>query len=289
MKISLRAIPKTYSLLSIGQRGVGKTVFLTGSYLDAARAHRQLEAGEQWWLECQDIQEQAKIEQLVDYISRTGKYPPPTNKVTDFNFSLKKQSRWGEQTLYHFRWQDFPGELCHFESPDFRETVFNSNGCCVFINANALLREVDYQQRLDRLMEQIKPIIMLVHLNRLAYPFALLLTKCDLLPNSLDLQELEARLEPITSGFDTFEINYRTFYLSLPIDTAQGVTTLNATGAAQPFLWLGRELEKIHTPNPNSLQSLISRVVANISGSRSTVVEGSLRRLIESHEESPHN
>ena len=275
MKLTLGAAPKTYKLLSIGQRGVGKTVFLTGTYADAIN-HRL--GSERWWFECQDLEEQAKINQLVDYVARMGKYPPPTMKVTNFQLSLKQRSLLGEQTLYHLCWQDFPGELCNFDSPEFREAVFSSNGCCIFIDANALLQAANYQKRLDLLMEQIKPIIMLVHLNRLEYPIALLLTKCDLIDPLLDAQKLEAKLKPITTGFEAFNISYRKFYLSIPIATAYGAATLDATGAAQPFLWLGNELEKIHNPHSKSLPGFIGRMVANISGTRSTVVEGSLRR-----------
>ena len=206
---SLSKTLKTYSLLSIGQRGVGKTVFLAGSFADL---HSDQVASQQLWFDCQDSQTLNSIETLLDYITRTGKYPPPTMKITNFNFSLKQRNQEGEKTLCHFRWWDVPGESCNFDDPSFRELVFNSNGCCLFIDAEALVHKPEYRQKLDLMMQQVIPIVTLVHLNKLKYAFALLLTKCDLLKDdSATRHSLQENLKPITTGLDTLEINYQTF------------------------------------------------------------------------------
>ena len=50
---------KKFNLLSIGHRGVGKTVFIAGSY---AELHSDIQIGQpqQLWFDCQDTQEQEK-------------------------------------------------------------------------------------------------------------------------------------------------------------------------------------------------------------------------------------
>ena len=253
---SLSKTMKTYSLLSIGQRGVGKTVFLAGSFADL---YSEVAPG-QLWFDCQDSQTLKSIETLLNYITRTGKYPPPTMKITNFNFSLKQRNKEGEQTLCHFRWHDVPGETCNFDDPSFRELVFSSNGCCLFIDANALVHNPDYRQKLDTMMQQVIPIVTLVHLNKLKYAFALLLTKCDLLEdNSATRHSLEEHLKPITTGLDTLEINYRTFYLTIPIVTSDRSSTLQSTGTAQALLWLVNELEKV-----NIEETKLNSTVANL-------------------------
>ena len=264
---SLSKTVKTYSLLSIGQRGVGKTVFLAGSFADL---HSEVAPG-QLWFDCQDSQTLKSIETLLNYITRTGKYPPPTMKITNFNFSLKQRHQEGEQTLCHFRWYDVPGETCNFDDPSFRELVFNSNGCCLFIDAEALIHKPEYRQKLDTMMQQVIPIVTLVHLNKLKYAFALLLTKCDLLEDSSATRHsLEEHLKPITTGLDTLEINYQTFYLKIPIVKSDRASTLQSTGTAQALLWLVNELEKA-----NIEETELNRTVAKLQP-QSADDEGSL-------------
>ena len=171
---------KTFTLLSIGQRGVGKTVFLAGSYAELHSGSETKRSG-QLWFDYQDTQVQEKIEKLLNYIVQTGQYPPLTIKITDFNFSLKRRSLWGVQTLCHFRWWDIPGESCNLHNSEFNEIVYASQGCCVFIDAYALVYNSGYLQTLEDIIEQVTAIASLVHLNRLRYAFALILTKCDLL------------------------------------------------------------------------------------------------------------
>ena len=253
----LPGTPKTFNLLSIGQRGVGKTVFLAGSYAelhsDSQPEHKQL------WFDCQDSQEQEKIEQLLKYIARTGQYPPPTLKITNFKFSMKADSRSGTKTLCHFVWWDIPGESCNADNPDFQKMVFSSSGCCVFIDAHALVHKPVYKQAFEEIIQQVMPIASLVYLNRFDYAFALILTKCDLLdPDPLSRQHLEQGLQPLTSRLDGVKANYQTFYSDIPIIHSEGVSNLRATGAAAPLLWLVWELNKIH--NPGLMNALATRL-----------------------------
>ncbi len=246
MNTLLGTTPKTFSLLSIGQRGVGKTVFLAGSYAEL-HADSQSDNTQQLWFDCQDSDVQANIENVLSYITQTKLYPPPTLKITNFNFSLKRRSLWGTKTLCHFRWWDIPGESCNIRNPDFQKMVLASHGCCVFINANALVQDKAYPQALEDTAKQVVAIASLVCQHGLRYAFALILTKCDLLePGPVSLLQIEENLQPLLTRLDAVKAKYRRFYSAIPIVSIQGVSTLNARGAAAPFLWLVSELRLPH-------------------------------------------
>lgn len=274
--------PKTFNLLSIGQRGVGKTVFLVGSYAelhsDSKPNHTQ-----QLWFDCQDGKEQENIDRLLNYIARSGQYPPPTLKITNFNFSLKSTSHRGTETLSHFGWWDIPGESCDIDNPDFQTMVFKSSGCCVFIDAYALVHEPDYRPALDDIIQKVMPIATLVHLNNFRYAFALILTKCDLIePDSLSQKQLEEGLQPLTSRLDGVKANYQKFYSKIPIASKEGVSTLKVTGAAAPLLWIVCELSKARKPGSmNNLLKLVTRLRSK-STLRQEEVNGSLQSLFSS-------
>lgn len=51
---------KTFNLLSVGQRGVGKTVFLAGSYNELHPANTTKHP-QQLWFDCQDSTEKDKF------------------------------------------------------------------------------------------------------------------------------------------------------------------------------------------------------------------------------------
>lgn len=281
--------PKTFSLLSIGQRGVGKTVFLAGSYAEL-HSNTQPDNTQRLWFDCQDNQVKENIERLLNYVGRTGQYPPPTMKITDFDFSVKyHNSRWGEQTLCNFRWWDIPGESCNFDNSEFREMVFASNGCCVFIDGNALIHKPEYRQELDNVIQQVKPITTLVYLNNLKYAFAIILTKCDLLEfDSLTQQQLQEGLKPFTTGLDSVKANYQIFYLNIPIVTTEGVSILKAKGAAEPLLWLVNELSIAHNlGSTNNLQGLVTNLIPSSSQAGSNRVEGALESLTKPTVEAP--
>lgn len=237
-----------FNLLSIGQRGVGKTVFLAGSYAE-------LHSGSQTppqpvWFDCQNSQVQRKIEEILNYVAQTGQYPPPTMKVTDFNFRLVFRDLLKVQTVCDFRWWDIPGEICNVHNPDFRQMVITSQGCCVFIDAYALMYEPTYLQALEDILEQVMAVVALVSLNRLKYAFALILTKADLLdPGLLSQRQPEENLTLLTAHLDAVGVNYQIFYSVIPIVSADAGFSLKATGAATPLLWLVWELSKAHAPS----------------------------------------
>lgn len=249
MSLLTRVIPKTFNLLSIGQRAVGKTVFLAGSYAEL-HSHSQPDLPQQLWFDCQDSQVEEKLERILSYMTQTGQYPPPTMRITDFSFSLKRRSLWGTQTLCNFNWWDIPGESCNADNPDFRRMVSNSHGCCVFIDAFKLVNDPTYTQALEEdISLQVKTLAELVSLNGLKYAFALILTKYDLLkPDPHNQQQITEGLRSLTTRLDTLKIKYQMFHSAIPIVLTKGTSTLAAKGAAAPFLWLVSELSQAHSP-----------------------------------------
>lgn len=274
--MSFGTAAKTFNLLNIGQRGVGKTVFLAGSYVELHNDN-QSKRPRQLWFECQDNQMQENIEKILRYVVQNNNYPPPTIKVTNFNFSLKRHSLRGIQTLCHFCWWDVPGEICNIYNRDFRTMVSTSHGCCVFIDAYALVHNQTYLQALEDIIEQVMAIASLVSLNGLKYAFALILTKCDLLEPGLINQQLEEGLQPLTIRLDAVGVNYQKFYSFISIvRTGGSASTLKPTGAAAPLLWLVWELSKAHSPGlMKNLFELVTRLLPTVQPHQEGV-EGSL-------------
>jgi hypothetical protein len=125
--------------------------------------------------------------------------------------------------------------------------VLGSHGCCVFINANALVNNEAYPQELENIVKQVVAIASLVGQNNLKYAFALILTKCDLLePGPLTLLQLEENLQPLIARLDAVKANYQRFYSAIRVVPIEGAATLRTRGAAAPLLWLVCELSKTH-------------------------------------------
>ncbi len=241
---------KIYSLLSIGSRGVGKTVFLASSYADL-HPNNQTNNPQQLWFDCQDSDTQKTLENVLSYVARTGQYPPATMKLTNFEFSLKQHTVWGSnQSLCHFRWWDTPGESCKLHNPAFQLMVLKSDGCCIFVDAHELVSRAD-AQGIKEILQPVKAITELVYQNGLKHPFALILTKCDLLrSHPHDGLILDERLRPLTDVLDVMKVNYKKFYSEIPIISTPNSQSflLKSTQASLPVLWLLSEFRKTNAP-----------------------------------------
>jgi GTPase SAR1 family protein len=257
MNLLPATVPKTFSLLSIGQRGVGKTVFLAGSYSEL-HSDDESENSRQYWFDCQDFHVRANVEKIKKHVARTGLYPPPTIKITGFNFSLKRRNLFGVKTICNFRWWDIPGEDCNISNPNFQEMVLASNGCCIFINAEAIAHKQEYAKSLDDLFNQVVAIASLVSQYNLKYSFAIILTKCDLIDlDPITQLKIEEKLQPLATRLDAVKANYQKFYSAIPIVSVDGISTLNARGAAAPLIWLLSQLSQSVKFSP-SQQNLAS-------------------------------
>ncbi|MGB7414980.1 MAG: hypothetical protein WA902_12300 [Thermosynechococcaceae cyanobacterium] len=253
----------TFNLLALGHRGAGKTVFLAGSYA-ASRPSRKLTQSWRLWFDCQDISAQKNLEELLSGVARTGRYPPPTLKVTSFRFQLQRRNLWGAETLCQFRWSDIPGEICSFANPHFQEILLRSHGGCLFIDAQSLAKHGStYLETLESLIRQIEVISAHVNHQGIRFPFALILTKCDSLQslfgqslssNSHSVLQLQKNLQPLLNRLNLAQAHYQIFYSSIPITASTGMAGLESARAAMPFLWLTSELRSLYRwQEPKSL------------------------------------
>ncbi|OKH26632.1 hypothetical protein NIES593_00805 [Hydrococcus rivularis NIES-593] len=251
--------PKIYSLLSIGQRGVGKTVFLIGSCTELYTNQYQ-ENGQQIWFDCEEPEIQQTFESILRQTTQTGQYPSATMKITNFDFSLKLRSLWGNKTLCQFRWWDPPGESCQIYNPAFLMMVLNSDGYCAFIDAYNLVERANDPKALAQSFELVKSIAEVLHSNNLEHPLAIVLTKCDRLRlDSQDGQILDRGIQPLQAFLENLKINYQIFYSSIPIVAGDDGFDLKTSETAKPILWLISKLRntEIFSLNGDIINSVI--------------------------------
>lgn len=239
---STKTVPRIYSLLSIGQRGVGKTVFLIGSCIELYTNQYQ-DNGQQLWFDCEDAEVQQTLENILRQVAQTGDYPAATMKIANFDFTLKMRNIWGTKTLCQFRWWDPPGESCQIYNPAFLMMVLNSDAYCSFIDARTLVDRTNDPKTLSQSFEPVKSIADMIHSNNLQHPIAIVLTKCDLVRSQAnDWQILEKNLQPLKNHLKNLKINYKFFYSSIPIVAADGMSNLITADSAAPILWLVAKL-----------------------------------------------
>jgi tetratricopeptide (TPR) repeat protein len=263
-------MPKTFTLISLGYRGVGKTVFLASNCAEILRSGQRKNNAQNLWFECIDPEYQDNIEKLVDYVVRKGQYPPPTFKISDFNFCLKGKGIRGDKTLCNFQWLDIPGEWCDLNNPEFQSVLLKSHGCCVFIDAYNLLHDRDYSKILAKTMNQLEAIASLVNQHNLKYPITLICTKCDLIDSGpIGLLQLEEKLRPLTQRLDSVKAHYRRFYSAIPIVNQANGGVLKVKDATAPLLWLIAELRKLHGSEVQvSLGSALDQILPNSANPR---------------------
>lgn len=269
---------KIFNILSIGQRGVGKTVFLAGSHIELQDRERfQKDYDRYLWFECENKESEDNLSQIVRYIEKNGEYPPPTMKITDFTFNLCWINSAKPQKLCTFIWSDIPGEICENNVSEFREMVYASQGCCVFIDIKALVDLDSYLAKLSGVMEQVAVIANLTKLNNLNYPFSIVMTKCDLIsPEPASKERLERRLQELTKYLRNLGINYRVFFSFIPIDKTVEKAIVQPQGAAIALLWLVAEVEK-------SYQKAIARYASRLRQRENPeIFQGALQSVFDS-------
>ena len=250
MKLLSPIKPPIYNLLSLGERGVGKTVFLVGSYAELNSVSDidpdlAPNLAPSLWFECQYNPEKELLESILNYVSQTGHYPPPTLKITDFHFAFKQRKRWGVKSLCYFRWWDIPGEYCNFENPYYQTMVLNSHSCCVFINADRLVHDASYVQSLETITKQVVSLARLIDRTAIPYAFALIFTQCDQLPpGAIGQLQIEEKIQGLVSALESVSAKYHRFYTGIPIVEREGVFKLQSNGVSSAFLWLVAELYK---------------------------------------------
>lgn len=244
-------IPPTFNILSLGERGTGKTVFLVGSYAEFQQVleeYREIpkranDKSPKLWFECQQKSEKFLLNNILQYVLKRGTYPPPTLKITDFHFAFKQQKGNQRNTLCYVRWWDMPGEICNFDNPYYQEIAINSQSCCVFINTPRLLYDKSYEGTFNYLKKQLLTLIALVRDQNTDYPFSLIFTQCDRLPSWPSGQETIAQYaQSLTNTLDKAGANYQCFYTTITITPQAQEFRLVSNAVSSAFLWLVTEL-----------------------------------------------
>jgi Double-GTPase 2 len=233
----------TFTFQLIGQRGVGKTVFL-------ATMSSQYDVLAEYGLCSADVQTENQIQQILTFMRNNGSYPPATNRSIPFTFDLyPKGSSENRKPLCTFRWEDIPGEICQLWDEGFNYSTANSSGCLIFVDAHALMTKPDYTENLDQLNDLLLPLVNIVALNGIAYPVAVVLTKCDMVGTlTTQLTDiLQERLQPIIRGLKRFNIAHKVFYSSLSLTRLgnAGSYTLTVGNTESPLLWLIEEIQRV--------------------------------------------
>ena len=258
MRFQVEKKPKTFTLLCIGHRGVGKTVFLTGCYAEF-RSGQQTKKSNNMWIECQDIPTQENMLKILEYIEKTGQYPPATMKATDFHFSAEEHRLWRYNTISYLRWWDLPGEFCDMSDPEFQAMLMNSHGCCIFLDGDALTKDPSYLKKNNSMITQIEAIASLTNKNGLNYPFALIITKLDLLKDEPHkLLKIEENLQDILNRLKTIGAIYQRFNSGIKIESFGGIHRLYSQGASMPVRWLISEFKKL---NPVQAEQPLGRSI----------------------------
>lgn len=260
---------KSLKLISLGSRGVGKTVFLVSNCATALQDSHQ-DSGDTQWFECRDQQSKDMVTKLLAYVNQNQTYPPATFKISDFNLSFKEKSLGRIKTLCDIQWVDIPGEWCTLDNADFQSALLESHGCCIFIDADALLNQETYFKSLEQTIQQIDAIISLINQNNLIqYPIALICTKYDLIQaDSIGLIRLEEKLKPLIQKIESSQGIYKRFYSGIAL-TQETNGLHQTTNANEALRWMTTTLNAIHTSDePRNLGEVLKSIVQDKSVAR---------------------
>jgi hypothetical protein len=235
--------PKIYTLMSVGTRGVGKTVFLVSCYQELLKHSLRLK--------CEDEESEKNIQKILDYISRTGQYPPATLKIGNFDFRVQRREGERERTVGIVRWWDVPGESCQLYNLAFLTMMLHADGCLLFIEAGSLAGE-DTKNPVP--LNTFKTILELVSHNKPEFAVGVVITKCDRIPDDSDER---ARLQNIVRKLDedlkTSAVNRELFFSGVVIDP--DTRTLRSDRAESFSRWLlSRVLDKKDTAQNEPVQ-----------------------------------
>ncbi|MGK7933981.1 MAG: hypothetical protein AB4041_21480 [Microcystaceae cyanobacterium] len=223
-----------HNFLSIGARGVGKTVFFVSHY------NQTLSSSDDSSLrfETHEVETKEIIEKIGNYVKNNGKYPPATMKMTNFDFLVQQTTESQSSPLCEVCWWDTPGESCQLYNPVFLTMMLSVDGSCLFLDGQQLVENAENPQKIQEQLQPIETFVELLHHNGFHYPIALILTKCDLLTEEKDWKILEQTLKGLRQNWNQLEINYRIFYSEIPIVKQDQHYTLQVKSKENGLTWL---------------------------------------------------
>jgi Double-GTPase 2 len=235
---NITAENKIYTVLSIGQRGAGKTVFLAGCYQAFKNKHNH---PNQYYISWQgEPQESAEdIEKVLSYVAKTGQYPPATLKISNFDFNLKKNSGDQPEKIAAIRWWDVPGESCQIYNLAFINMAMHADACLLFLDASSLL---DEEPKNNQYLNIFKALVEIIQHNKQQFNLGIIITKCDLVISHKKLwQSLHSKVQELEKNLQETQVNYQFFYSTVLIDSQAG--TLQANQAIDSMSWLFSQID----------------------------------------------
>lgn len=230
---------KIYTVLSIGQRGAGKTVFLAASY---QTFKNQATSGNPANIVFRSQEEESEedIEKILNYVARTGQYPPATLKISNFDFSLEKKSGDRSDKVATIRWWDIPGESCQIYNLAFVNMALQANACLLFLEAASLLNDSDKHNNYLRIFQTL---IEIINHNKTRFNLGIIISKCDLVvSDQKSWQNLQLKVKELEQKLREQKVNHRFFYSTVLIDSQQG--TLQANQALDSLSWLLSQIDQ---------------------------------------------
>jgi len=230
---------KIYTVLSIGQRGAGKTVFLAASYQNfknKATSRNQANIV----LRSQEEESEEDIEKILNYVARTGQYPPATLKISNFDFSLEKNSDDQSEKIGTIRWWDVPGESCQIYNLAFVNMALQADACLLFLEAASLLNHSDKH---NNYLKIFQTLIEIINYNKNRFNLGIIISKCDLVVSDQKCwQNLQLKVKELEQKLREQKVNHRFFYSTVLIDSQQG--TLQANQALDSLSWLLSQIDQ---------------------------------------------
>ncbi|AGY59554.1 hypothetical protein [Gloeobacter kilaueensis] len=236
----------TYHLQIIGHPQSGRSTFLAASYYRARELLRSLGKAS-LSLSCTDQASREFIDRILSHVRVNGDYPklsgcPDTLRLHFYNLHAPTRL-FGEREIAVCYW------IWHKLSlPDSSAALPDADGSCLFIDAAQLMDDIAYRAKLDELTGVALSIAQKAH--RRPHPFAIVLTKCDLLGQMTPAlrRVLNRELIPLTEALARSESLHQVFFSSLAIGVVpntQRYFLLSSDSAAAP-LWL---MDTIHPLN----------------------------------------
>jgi GTP-binding protein EngB required for normal cell division len=235
--------PKIYSLLNIGSRGAGKTVFLASCYQESQANSLRFTYDEE--------ESEENIHKILQYVAQTGQYPPATLKLGNFDFQIEYNPKEGKTSPGFLRWWDVPGESCQLYNLAFLTMMLNSDGCLFFLDAPELLSE-EGQRKTS--LSIFQTIIEIINYNKNNFLLGIIVTKCDRISRSSeDWNTLEEIVQKLEKSLQAIQVEHQIFYSQVTIDPE--TRTLRSNQAESVTQWLLSHLlekqKRVSTPAKN--------------------------------------
>lgn len=131
-------------IVMIGDASVGKTTFMMSTY--GLMHDGEIEG---FKVRCKNKQADRKLMEAYNNFRATGKYPPPTVKMSSYDYDFFSNDDW----VMNFTLTDIIGESIHdYDVNELYNMLKKADAVMLFLNAYDLAKGVDIQDSLDDIL-----------------------------------------------------------------------------------------------------------------------------------------